>query len=343
LQPPEVHAAVHRINAMLGNVGKEGTIAYTRLPDPERPSYIDAMRALVGEMNDGKVNTLLILGGDPVYNAPADLAFGEALNRVETSIHLSGYRDETSRCCTWHLPRAHFLETWGDGRSYDGTYSVIQPVIVPLRNGRSPIEVLSTVLSSTDKEPVPQPEELVRQTFQEQIAGNSVASWQQVLRDGLLVDSRWPVESVADVVQAVSPVPKGEGTSDGELSEPPDEDGRIEVIFRGDRSVFDGRFANNSWLQELPDPVTKLTWGGAALLGPATAAQLGIKNEDVVVLKLGDRQVRIPVCVLPGQAAGTVELSLGYGRWAAGKVGGDLPEVETVGVDVYPLRTTTAM
>jgi molybdopterin-containing oxidoreductase family iron-sulfur binding subunit len=119
--------------------------------------------------------------------------------------------------------------------------------------------------------------------------------------------------------------------------------GQLEVLFRCDRSVFDGRFANNSWLQELPDPITKLTWGGAALIGPTTAEMLGIPNESLVDLKIGDRQVRIPVCVQPGQAPGTVELPLGYGRWAAGKVGGDVPEIEPVGVDVYPLRTTTTM
>ena len=150
-QPPEVHAAVHRINALLGNVGEKGTIAYTQTSDPERPSYVEAIRTLVDEMNAGKVDTLLILGGNPVYNAPADLAFGEALKQVETTIHLSGYRDETSRRCTWHLPRAHFLEAWGDGRSYDGTYSVIQPMIAPLCNGRSPIEVLSMFLAMADK------------------------------------------------------------------------------------------------------------------------------------------------------------------------------------------------
>ena len=370
-QPPEVHAAVHRLNAMLGNVGEKGTIAYTRTFDPERPSHVEAIRTLVDEIGAGHVDTLLILGGNPVYNAPADLAFGEALKRVEMSIHLSGYRDETSRHCTWHLPRAHFLESWDDGRSYDGTYSVIQPMIAPLRNGRSPIEVLSMLLPSTGKDAKPSPEELVSKTFREQIAGESSAPWRKVLRDGLLADSRWPVETI-------SPLPLGEGLgvradrgsgTRGQASDslphpsslishplspsphpnplPKRErtvgDEQLEVIFRNDRSVYDGRFANNSWLQELPDPITRLTWGGAALIGPATAEKLGIKNEELVVLKVDDRQTRIPVYVLPGQAPDTVELLLGYGRWAAGKVGGDVPEIEPVGVDVYPLRTTATM
>ena len=273
-QPPEVHAAVHRINALLGNVGEEETIAYTRTSDPERPSHVEAIRTLVDEMNAGEVDTLLILGGNPVYNAPADLAFGEALKRVETTIHLSGYRDETSRRCTWHLPRAHFLEAWGDGRSYDGTYSVIQPMIAPLRNGRSPIEVLSMILSSeTGKDAMPTPEELVRKTFREQIAGDSGASWRQVLRDGLA--GREPVAGRDGLGgrQAAVAIWKRRRRSSPTT-------GSSKSIFRRDRSVYDGRFANNSWLQELPDPVTKLTWGDAALIGPATAEKLGIENED---------------------------------------------------------------
>jgi molybdopterin-containing oxidoreductase family iron-sulfur binding subunit len=333
-QPPEVHAAVHRINAMLGNVGGKGTVAYTKIPDPDRPSNVESIRTLVDEIRAGHVKTLLILGGNPVYNAPADLAFADALKQVETSIHLSGYRDETSRRCTWHLPRSHFLEAWGDGRSYDGTYSVLQPMIAPLRNGRSPIEVLSMILSTVDKSPMPRPEELVRKTFRDKIAGDSGASWEQVVRDGLLPQSRWPLETLS------APVGPTLTETDVVAAEKNDS---LEVIFRRSRSVYDGRFANNGWLQELPDPVTKLTWGGAALIGPTTAEKLGIKSDDVVVVKLGDRHVRIPVCVVPGQAPGTVELPLGHGRSAAGKVGGDTPNVEPVGVDVYPLRTTTAL
>ena len=195
-QPPEVHAAVHRINAWLGNIGENRTIAYTRTSDPERPSHVEAMRTLVDEINAGHVNTLLILGGNPVYNAPADLSFEKALKRVETTIHLSGYSDETSRRCTWRLPLAHFLESWGDGRAYDGTYSVIQPMIAPLRNGRSSIEVLSMLLPSSNEGAMPTPEERVRRTFREQIVGSSGASWRQVLRDGLLTESRWPDEKV---------------------------------------------------------------------------------------------------------------------------------------------------
>ncbi|MEA1951018.1 MAG: molybdopterin oxidoreductase, partial [Planctomycetota bacterium] len=333
-QPPEAHAAVHRINALLGNVGKDKPISYTQVPDPRRPSNVAAIRELVDEMQAGNVGALLILGGNPVYDAPVDLDFGGALEKVETSLHLSTYRDETSRQCMWHLPRAHFLESWGDGRAYDGTYSVVQPMIAPLRNGRSAIELLSYILAGIGEDggKVTEPRKLVQQTFKQQIAGSSKANWQQVLRDGLAAGSKWPVESVskpAPAKQAVKAALPG--------------DDQLEVVFRRDASVYDGRFANNSWLQELPDPITKMTWGNAALLSPATAEKLGVKNETISVLKVGERTVRIPVYVLPGQAAGSISLPLGYGRTSAGSVGGNSLYVEPVGVDVYPLRTTDAM
>ena len=249
-------------------------------------------------------------------------------------------------------------------------------MIAPLRNGRSAIELLSMILSVTDNAAGPSPEELVRRTFQEQIALNSGDLWKQVVRDGLLAGSRWPVEqsvsprplagegpgvraaaaSTAENVggsteygvrsteytSSVLPAPHSVLRTSYSIPDPIDA-GQLDVVFYSDRKVHDGRFANNSWLQELPDPVTKLTWGGAALIGPATAEKLAVKDEELVTLKLGGREVQIPVYILPGQAAGTVALPLGYGRRAAGKVGGDAPEVEPVGVDVYPLRTTTAM
>ena len=335
-QTPEVHAAVHRINAMLGNVEEHGAVVYTRPYDSDRPSHVEAIRTLVEEIKAGQVDTLLILGGNPVYNAPADLAFAEAIKRIEMCIHLSGYYDETSQCCAWHLPRAHFLESWSDGRAYDGTYSVIQPMIAPLWGGRSEIEVLSMFVSNVEKAKATMPpaEELVRRTFQEQIVGSSKTTWRQVVRDGLLAESRWPVEHVALPVST---------TLDAALSKKALTNGKLEAIFRGDRSVYDGRFANNSWLQELPDPMTRLTWGGAAVIAPATAEELGVVSGELVDVKSNDRQVRIPVYVLPGQAKGTVDLPLGYGRWAAGNVGGNAPAAESIGVDIYPLRTTDTM
>ncbi len=331
-QPPEAHAAVHRINAKLGNVGK--TISYTEVPQPERPPYAQAIRTLADAMRAGTVETLLILGGNPAYDAPADVAFAEALDTVETSIHLGLYRNETARRCTWHLPQAHFLETWGDVRSFDGTYSVIQPMIAPLFGGRSAIEVLAGVLSGVSETEPARPQDLVRQEFQT-IAGDVGAAWRRTLRDGLLEGSEWPEQTAEN--------PGGPELS-GDVSDGEAENGKIEVVFARDASVVDGRFANNSWLQEWPDPLSKLAWGNAALIGPATKDKLGIEHETIVEVKTADRSIRAPVCVMPGVAPGTIVLPLGYGRTAAGSVGGSEADgVESVGVDVYPLRTTDAM
>ncbi|MBN1910300.1 MAG: 4Fe-4S dicluster domain-containing protein, partial [Pirellulales bacterium] len=220
-------------------------------------------------------------------------------------------------------------ESWGDARAWDGTYSVIQPMIAPLRHGRSAIEVLESALAHVAKRADgPQPAQArVRKTF-ESLGGNQKA-WRETVRDGLWAGSAWPVESV--------------GTPEGLPDASYPEEG-LEVVFHEDNSIRDGRWANNSWLQELPDPLTKLTWGNAALIAPATAAELGVKNETLVTIKLGGRQIELPAYVMPGQAPGSIGLVLGYGRTAAGPVGGDGQQgVEPVGVDVYPLRTSAAM
>ena len=332
-QPPEVHAAVHRINAKLGNAGK--TVTYLPAFSPTRPLHIDAIRTLVEEIEAGDVTTLVILGGNPIYNAPADMSFKEALDSVETTIHLSLYRDETSRSCTWHLPRAHFLESWGDVRSRDGTQSIVQPMVAPLRNGRSPLEFLGTIAGSiaAEETPVVPPEESMRELFRSIVPEG--ISWQATIRDGLAVGLGGVAKPLT--VKAGPPLPE-------ELPEGDWQGDEVEIIFRRDASVHDGRFANNSWLQEFPDPITKLTWDNAALLGPATGERLGVKNETLVTLAVDGRQVEIPAFIVPGVAPGSVVVSLGYGRTAAGRVGGDIGgDMVPVGTDVYPLRTSDSM
>ncbi len=333
-QPPEVHAAVHRINAMLGNVGQDKAVTYTADPEPQRPSHLDAIRSLVEEMAAGKVQTLLILGGNPVYNAPADLGFVEALGKIETTIHLSLYRDETSRACAWHVPQAHFLESWGDARAWDGTYGIVQPLIAPLYGGRSAIELLGRILDGR----WPDSRQLVRTTF-DRIAGESSEKmWRKAVHDGLLQNSAWPVETPS--VDLTSQ-PVAEARSVPESAET---DGQLEIVFCRDASVYDGRFANNGWLQEMPDPMTRLTWDNAALVSPATAKALGVEDGTLLKLKYRGRDVEIPAYVMPGQAPGSVAVMLGYGRTAAGHVGSRRDdEVEPVGVDVYALRTSEAM
>lgn len=353
-QPPEVHALVHHLNHLLGNVGK--TLWYSEDPRGTLLPSAEAIGLLTEQMHAGQVNTLVLLGGNPVYDAPADCRFAEALGRVPTSIHLSLYYNETSRRTTWHVPRAHFLESWGDVRSWDGTYSVVQPAIEPLYGGRSAIELTAMLVGL----PATRGLELVRQTFRELARGRAPSSqaeeealWRKTVQEGLWEGSRFaaldirPTASADEVLGRMAPVaftsaetagaePAGAATADAAAD--------LELVFCRDASVHDGRWANNGWLQETPDPVTKLTWDNAAWVSPATAKALGLKTGSVVRLALGGQSAELPVYVLPGQAAGSIAVALGYGRTAAGRVGGDSAAgVPPVGTDVYVLRTRKAM
>lgn len=338
--PPELFALVHGINARLDNLGK--TVSYTADPEPDRPSYLQAIRRLVNDISAGKVQSLLILGGNPVYNAPADLQFTQAMEKVGTSVHLSLYRNETSRYCSWHLPQAHFLESWGDTRAYDGTYSVAQPLIEPLCSGKSSVELVAVML---DDQPM-RAEAMIRMTH-EAIARQQNGpedldrQWRQTMHDGLLAESAWDPISVPEPAEVELPAV---------ATERPSGKGALEVVFSPATSVYDGRFANNGWLQEWPDPITRLTWGNAALISPLTARLLGtlkdqpVQDGTIVKLKYKGRELEIPACVMPGQADGSVAVSLGYGRTAAGHVGGLVEEgIEPVGANAYKLRTSDAM
>lgn len=334
-QPAAVHARVHRLNAALGNLGT--TVAFSEEPSPERAPYAEAIAELADEMRNGDIETLVILGGNPAYDAPADVKFAEALANVSNAIHLSEYRNETSRLCTWSLPATHALEQWGDGYSYDGTLTLQQPLIAPLHDGRSSIELLSMLIDETPKNG----ETLVRETFVE-IVGGEDAAWKQALHDGFVADSApEPVE--ASLQEA------GDGNAaDGDPASLGD--GEFELVFCESEQVYDGRYANNSWLQEAPAYLSKITWDNAALMSPVDAENLGVKFQDVVRLTRGDASIELPVYVLPGQAAGSIGIALGYGRTAAGLVGGftdsddhERRQAPVVGVDVTPLRTTDAM
>lgn len=328
-QPAEVHAAAHRLNQALGNVGQ--TVVYYADPDPERPSHAAALSSLVAEIQAGAVKTLVVLGGNPVYNAPSDVKFAEAYARVPMRIHLSGYFDETSRSSTWHVPKAHFLESWDDVRAFDGTYSVQQPLISPLYGGKTSSELLAMLLGENSADG----QSLVRRTFQQLFGeANLESNWRRALHDGLVAGSQWPTQTLtlqSSGAEAQQPVATG-----GE-----DE---LELVFYADESLHDGRFANNSWLQETPRPMTKITWDNAVLINPATARSLGIARRTLVRLTHGGQSVEMPVYLLPGQARGTVAVALGYGRAAAGTVGGDeAAGIDAVGVNTYRLRSSNSL
>jgi molybdopterin-containing oxidoreductase family iron-sulfur binding subunit len=385
-QPPVVHALAHAINDALGNTG--ATVSYTQTAEAQPSNQLAALRELVGEMNAGSVELLLILGGNPVYTAPADLNFAEAMSKVAVRAHLSSHEDETSALSHWHIPEAHFLESWSDVRADDGTVTIVQPLIAPLYGGKTAHEVISALDETTGER---SSYDLVRAYWAAQtglstqapappaapapaagargaapppagrggaaagtqpapigntsgaVAGGQAApapppiqaapvpqlspfdvEWRRWLHDGIVPNTAFTPRTVA--VQANLAAQPVAGGGQG-----------LEVVFRADPAVYDGRFANNAWLQELPKPLTKLTWDNAALISPGTAARLALISGDVVELRQGGRTLTIPVWLTPGQAPDTLTLHLGYGRTRAGRAGNNN------GFNVNVLRTTGAL
>jgi MoCo/4Fe-4S cofactor protein with predicted Tat translocation signal len=318
-QPPIVHAIAHAINAKLGNVGK--TVFYTEPVDANPVSQGDSIKDLVSDVRAGKVDLLVILGGNPAYDAPADLQFAELLksNKVPLRVHYSLYQNETAELCHWHVNAAHELESWGDARAYDGTASIIQPLIAPLYGGKSAAEFVGLLAGQADTNGY----DLVRAYWQKQHTGDFEAFWRKSLHDGWIEGT----ESVAKELAAKFEFAR-------EL--PVRDDFPIELNVRRDPTVYDGQFANNGWLQELPKPMTKLVWDNAVLVGPKMAERLQIKNDDVVELELNEKKVRGPVWIQAGLPDNSVTVTLGYGRKHAGRVG------TAQGFDVYPLRTSAA-
>jgi molybdopterin-containing oxidoreductase family iron-sulfur binding subunit len=324
-QEPAVHALAAVLNQVIGS-----TVEYTEDPDPDRPTHLQAIKDLAVAIESGGVQTLLILDGNPLYDAPADLRFDALLAEIPVSIHLSLYDDETSKRCTWHVPRAHGLESWGDGRAWDGTHTVRQPLIAPLYDGRSAVEVLALAAGME----VTSGYELVRMHLRSlHRAVDFERTWRRILHDGVVEGSAWP-----KVTTRLSPGRLAVAVDGFRalLDTAPPEMDRLELVLPADARVWDGRFANNGWLQELPDALTKVTWDNALLVSPGTARELGIVDGEITVVEAGESSVEAPAFVLPGQAKASVTLALGYGRSAAGQVG------DGVGVNAYSLRTTAA-
>jgi MoCo/4Fe-4S cofactor protein with predicted Tat translocation signal len=319
-QPPPVHALAHLINHALGNVEK--TVEFIARVDAGPADQIGSLRELVRDANAGLVETLIILGGNPVYDAPADLDFSRLLgsDKIRLRIHLGLYDDETAELCHWHVPEAHCLESWSDLQAYDGTVSIQQPLIAPLYKGKSAHELLAVILGEPDQSGL----EIIRDYWRRRnVPGDFESAWRTALEAGLIADTASKPRPVSPKVKEITIAAEPEDANpDG-----------LEILFRPDPTIGDGRWANNGWLQELPKPLTKLSWDNAALLGPALASRLGVENEDVVELRYRGKSVQLPAWIMPGQAEGSVTVFLGHGRRRAGKVG------TGVGVDVYGLRT----
>ena len=321
-QPAAVHAAVAALNLALGNAGT--TVLYRDPAHAALPSSA-SLAALKSQLDSGAVTTLVVLGGNPVYDAPADLKFAEAMAKARERIVVGDRVDETGAAATWFLPRAHFLEAWGDARDVSGTLSIVQPLILPLYEGKSDVEVLSLLGSGEDTPGY----DTVRLTWKS-ILGEADfdKKWNRVLHDGLLPDS-----GAAPLAASASARPFGDLET---LAAANGGDHGVEIVFQPSNAMHDGRYANNGWLQELPDPITKITWDNPALLSPKTAKSLGVANEDIVRLEHDGRSLELPAFIVPGQADGTVVVTLGYGRRNVGRVGKD------VGFDAYRLRGSAA-
>ncbi len=320
-QPPVVHALVHAINQQLDNVGT--TLSYIDPVEVNPGNQLESLRALTTAMQAGQVSMLVMFGGNPVYDAPVDLDFANALARVGTSVHLSLFVDETSARSTWHIPAAHFLEAWGDARAFDGTASVIQPLIEPLYGGKSAYELVATLMGQVDVNGY----DIVRNFWRSRgLGGRDFDTfWHTALSKGVIEGTAAPPKQVT--LQATE-------FPDTVAAIPADE---LEILFQPDPSIWDGRFANNGWLQELPKPLTKLTWDNAALIGVATAERLRLRNGDVVELRTQGRALRVPVWIAPGHVDEAVTVYLGYGRERAGAVG------TGQGVNAYRLRTSDSL
>jgi molybdopterin-containing oxidoreductase family iron-sulfur binding subunit len=318
-QPPAVHALAHAMNQALGNVGQ--TVFYSDPVSANPVNSTDSLRDLVADMRvPGKMDMLIILGGNPAYDAPADFGFADALKnaKVPLRIHLGLYQNETAELCHWHINETHYLEAWGDTRAYDGTVSIVQPMIAPLYNGKSVYEFMALLSGQAEATGY----EVVKAYWQKQHPGSDFDMfWRRALHDGWIAGTAFTPKQVTTKVASLPSAQAIDSKS-------------IEINFRPDPSVWDGRFSNNAWLQELPKPMSKMTWDNPIYVGPAMAARLGIEKKDLVELEFQGKKMQVPVWVQAGQPDNSVTVFLGYGRMRAGRTGTGF------GFNAYELRNS---
>jgi molybdopterin-containing oxidoreductase family iron-sulfur binding subunit len=367
-QPPIIHALAHAMNSALGNVGK--TVFYS---DPLEVNSVDqrqSLQELINDLDNGRVELLVIVGGNPVYNTPSDLKLTfERLSKAKLRVHLSEYKDETTELCHWHVPQAHFLESWADARSYDGTVTILQPLIQPLYDGKTVNELLSVFLGQSDQKAL----DIVKgywQANRNQVAGavtgaaagagaGEVSSgpapqpgpaaagdfetwWRQTIHDGFIPNSALPAKTLT-ARGDVATQPQSPATAAS---------GNFEIVIRTDPSIYDGRFANNGWLQELPKPLTKVTWDNVAVVSPNSAYQIaGVRDNGgstigrehyVPIVEIKNAQgvaIKAPLWIMPGQADNVVTLYLGFGRGMKGRVATGA-DGQPIGYNAYQIRTS---
>jgi molybdopterin-containing oxidoreductase family iron-sulfur binding subunit len=367
-QPASVHHLAHQLNQSLGNVGT--TVTYAPTIEVQPVDQVTSLRDLVTAMDAGQVDLLVILGSNPVFTAPADLKFQERLAKVPLSVSHTLYPDETSMLCHWNLPEAHALESWGDGRAYDGTVTLMQPLIAPLYEGRTTQEVLAAFIDAQNGK---SGHDLVKDYWTRAQAGkvgsyaisdatgqpfkSPDSFWNHVLHDGwipgtggarreargaagaaagsLAVDATYPAPLPPEPPRASRLAPRASDSASAAS-------GGLEIIFRPDPTLWDGRFANNGWLQELPKPLTKITWDPTAWVSPRLATEQNLRDGDIIELKYRGNTARLPVAIVPGHPDGAVTAFFGYGRQVTGRVGTSADDIAKE-FNVYRLRTSDAL
>ena len=321
-QPPAVHALAHAMNQALGAPGN--TVIFTETVETKPQIQTAALKQLVDEMNAGQVDLLVILESNPVYDAPADFEFVKAMDKVGLRVQYSTHQDETYEHVHWHVNSAHYFEYWGDCRAFDGTASLIQPLIAPLYGAKSPYEFVSTLIGGPEMSGY----DIVRKYWQGQMKGGDFeTSWRKAVHDGFVANTAFPAKSVSAKSATFPPKTGEKGGAPAEL----------EVIFRRDPLIYDGSRANNGWLQETPKPLSNLSWDNVVMISPNTAKKRGLVTSDIVEISVNGRKVKGPIWPQPAHPDDSITVFLGYGRTRAGRVG------DGVGFDAYPIRTSDAM
>ena len=313
-QNPVVADLALAINNALGNIGKTVFVSNETV-NPLPADQTADLKALVADLNAGKVDTLVILNSNPIYTAPVDLGFPSAFDKAKQVVHLGLHNDETGQISHWHIPAAHYLESWSDARAFDGTVSIVQPMIDPLYGGRSAHDVLQVLL----KDPAQSAYAAVRETWATAITGDFEAGWRKALHDGWIANTAFAKNGSVPAFKGSIPAPAPKDS--------------IEILFRPDPNIYDGRWSNVGWLQELPKPVTNLSWDNAAIVSGATLTRLGLEEQNIVEISVGNGRVKAPVAVAPGHADNSVTVYLGYGR-EFGRVAGG------AGFNAYLVRNT---
>jgi Fe-S-cluster-containing dehydrogenase component len=318
-QPVEVHLLTDSINGTLGAFGS--TVRLIAAVEASPGSKRQSISELANDMASGKVDTLIVLGANPVYDAPADLDFASALRRVPFSVDLALYDDETAVTCTWRIPATHEYEAWSDARAFDGTVTIQQPQVRALYGGHSPQQILAILLGDFAVDDYALLRDFWRQRAEQEKRGDFEAFWHAALRVGIVADTASPSLSITPKTDVAAELPNTTA----------DQKAGLQALFRADEGIWDGRYADNPWLLEMARAFTRLTWDNAALMAPSTAKRLGVDTHDVVEISIEQAKLKAPVYVLPGQAPDCITLPLGWGRTAGGLGAG-------VGFDAYPLR-----